>query len=279
MTLSLVFIIFKIINKCNSVIYFQIKLSELFTKLYKTLILYRQVVLSYVLTKNNIIRIFSYFNIIGTESLSIVLLTACFMGMLLSFQIAKELISIKAIYLIGYMITTTLVREIAPVLTAVILAGRIGAAFTAELATMMITEQISVLYTLNIDPIVYVVGPRIYACICILPILNMFSILTSIFSSIFLTYILYDVQPNIFVDSVEISFVSKDLIYSCIKSIVFGLVIALISCSWGLSTTGGSKEVGKSTTSAVVTILLLIFSLDFCLSYYMFSSSINIINF
>lgn len=259
-------------------IYLQVKLSEWFIKLYNALVLYVQVLFAFLFLTDQVKRIWMYIRIVGVESLSIVLLTAYCMGMLLSFQITKELISIKAICLVGSMVTTTLVREISPMLTAIILTGRIGSAFTAELATMIITEQINVLYILNIDPVLYLVVPRVCACVCMLPLLNVFSVLTSVFSSILVAYILYDVEPYIFLNAVFLSLFTTDLICSCSKAVVFGCVISIVSCSWGLSSLGSSKKVGESTTSAVVTILLFIFSFNFILSYFMFSSTSSVIS-
>lgn len=97
--------------------------------------------------------------------------------------------------------TRIFIRELSPVLTAIIVAVRVRASFTAELATMTITQQISVLYTLSIDPIIYLIIPRFYACICILSILNFFAMLTSLFTSIFVSYLLYNIQLCLFLDS------------------------------------------------------------------------------
>lgn len=214
--------------------------------------------------------------IMGIGSLAIVLLTASFVGMVFTFQVAKEFNALNATHLVGSVLTITFVRELAPVLTSVIIAGRIGSAFTAEIATMQVTEQIDVLFILNTDPFYYLVVPRVYACVLMLPILNIFALATSIASSILIGLVLYNIPVAVFLMSSRISLL--DLSFSILKAIIFGFIIGIVSCSWGLSTTGGSKNVGKSTTSSVVTILIFIFIVDFLLSYLMFHTASGIVS-
>ena len=230
---------------------------------------------SVYISKKNIYDLLQQVQIMGIGSLSIVLLTACFIGMVFTFQVAKEFTALNATHLVGSVLTITFVRELAPVLTGVIVAGRIGSAFTAEIATMKVTDQIDVLFILNTDPFYYLVIPRVYACILMLPILNIFALATSISSSILIGFILYNIPVSVFLTSSNISLL--DLVYSLFKAIVFGFIIGVISCSWGLSTTGGAKNVGKSTTSSVVTILVVIFIIDFILSYCMFNMAHSIL--
>nr|YP_009314050.1 Hypothetical protein ycf63 [Izziella formosana]SCW22304.1 Hypothetical protein ycf63 [Izziella formosana] len=213
----------------------------------------------------------------GVGSLVIVLLTSCFVGMIFTFQVARELTYLNAVDLVGSILTITFLRELAPVLTAVIVTGRIGSAYTAEIASMQITNQIDVLYILRVDPIDYLVRPRVLACIFMLPILNLISLFTSIASSIFLAAILYNIAPTVFIASSYSSIDVLDLTYSFLKTFVFGLIIGVTSCTWGLTTQGGSINVGRSTTSSVVTILLTILLVDFCLSLIMFHNAHSLV--
>nr|YP_009393657.1 hypothetical protein [Caloglossa beccarii]ARW62219.1 hypothetical protein [Caloglossa beccarii] len=206
------------------------------------------------------------------SSLLVVIITAFFMGLVFSLQIVKEFIYLNAINLVGSIITLAFLRELSPVLTSIILIGKIGSYFTAELGTMVITEQIEILYILGINPINYLIIPRIISFIVILPIFNLISFITSICSSCFICFCLYNVDANLFFDSILSSLSFIDIIKSCLKVIVFGFFISIISCVWGLTTQGGSKGVGISTTSAVVTSLLIVCMLDFILSYFLFNS-------
>lgn len=210
--------------------------------------------------------------ILYSSSLLIILITAFFMGLVFSLQIVKEFLYLNAINLVGSILTLAFLRELSPVLTAIILIGKIGSYFTAELGTMVITEQIEILYVLGINPITYLILPRVLSFFILLPILNLVSFITSVCSSSFICFWLYNVDSYTFFNSVlsVLSFI--DLLKSCFKAAIFGFFIAMISCIWGITTKGGSKGVGISTTSSVVTSLLTVCMLDFILSYYLFSS-------
>jgi len=210
---------------------------------------------------------------VGNNSLAIVLLTAFFVGMVFSFQIIKELLYLNATNFIGSILAISFIRELSPILTSIIIIGRIGSSFTAELASMYITEQIDALYILGINPIIYLVLPRLYACFFILPILNILSFATSLSSSAYLCFILYNIDPRLFFSSVLYTLSYVDILKSCLKSCIFAIVISVISCTWGLSKIPNTKAVGIVTTSSVVASLIVIFILDFILSYFMFNSA------
>lgn len=210
--------------------------------------------------------------LVGNNSLGIVLLTAFFVGMVFSFQIIKELLYLNASNFIGSILTISFIRELSPILTSIIIIGRVGSSFTSELASMQITDQIDALYLLGINPIMYLVLPRLYACILVLPFLNLLSFATSLSSSAYLCFILYSIDSRIFFSSALSSLFLLDIIKSCLKSCIFGIFISIISCAWGLSTISSSKGVGKSTTSSVVVSLIMILILNFILSYFMFNS-------
>ena len=211
--------------------------------------------------------------IVGPESLGVSIITACFIGIVFTLQVIKEFLYLDAVSFIGAILSLAFIRELSPVLIAVIISGRVGSSFTAELATMKVTEQIDALYLLNTDPIFYLVVPRLLACVLVLPCLNILFLLTSLSSSIFACYIFYNIHPFIFLHSSMAALSFIDFLKSTFKVIVFGIIISCVSCAWGLKTDGGSRSVGQSTTSSVVTSLLIIFIIDFFLTYILFNQT------
>ncbi len=210
---------------------------------------------------------------VGPKSLVIALITASFVGMVFTIQVAREFIHFGATTAVGGVLAISLTRELAPVLTAVVLAGRVGSAFAAEIGTMRVTEQIDALYILKTDPIDYLVTPRVIACALMLPVLTVLSLITGMIGGLFIADSLYDIPSSVFLDSVQNFLKIWDLVSSTIKSAIFGALIGIIGCSWGLTTTGGAKGVGQSTTTAVVTSLLTIFIANFFLSWLMFQGT------
>lgn len=210
---------------------------------------------------------------VGPESLLIALLTASFVGMVFTIQVTREFLNFGAGTAVGGVLGLTLARELAPVLTAVILAGRVGSAFAAEIGTMKVTEQIDALQILKTDPIDYLVIPRVVACALMLPVLNLLSFITGMTGGLLIATNLYGISQSVFVTSAQNFLGVWDLVTSLIKAFVFGILIAVIGTSWGLTTTGGAKGVGQSTTTAVVTALLAIFIFNFFLSWLMFQGT------
>lgn len=207
---------------------------------------------------------------VGVESLLIVLLTAVVISGVFTIQVAREFINFGASSLIGGVLAIALCRELTPVVTAVIMAGRVGSAFAAELGTMKVTEQIDALQILRTDPVDYLVLPRLLACSLMLPMLTMISLITGLIGGMFICRYVYNIAPNQFLESAQVFLEPWDLVACTIKAGVFGSLIAVIGSNWGLSTTGGAKGVGRATTDAVVTALLSIFIGNFFLSWLLF---------
>ena len=208
--------------------------------------------------------------IVGPDSLSIALITAAFVGMVFTIQVAREFLNFGAVQAIGGVLALALSRELAPVLTAVVLAARVGSAFAAEIGTMKVTEQIDALYVLRSDPIDYLVIPRMIACCAMLPLLTIISLVTGLIGGVFVSATIYNVSQATFIESIQSFMQIWDLISALIKAVIFGALIAIIGCNWGLTTTGGAKGVGQSTTTAVVMALIAIFISNFFLSWLMF---------
>ncbi|MEH2059743.1 MAG: MlaE family lipid ABC transporter permease subunit [Nostoc sp.] len=210
---------------------------------------------------------------VGPDSLFIALLTAIFVGAVFTIQVAREFINFGAGNIIGGVLSIALTRELAPVLTAVVLAGRVGSAFAAEIGTMRVSEQIDAMLMLRTDPIDYLVIPRVLACCLMLPILTLLSLLTGMFGGFMVAINIYNLSDTVFLDSARNFLGIWDIFSAMIKACCFGILIAVIGCSWGLTTTGGAKGVGQSTTTAVVTALMIIFVSNFFLSWLMFQGT------
>ncbi len=211
--------------------------------------------------------------VVGTESVLISVITAITIGMVFTIQVSREFISFGASSTIGGVLALALTRELAPVLTAVIIAGRVGSAFAAEVGTMRVTEQIDALEMLRTDPIDYLVTPRFIACVVMLPILTIIGDITGLAGGLFITTSVYKLSTTIYLESAQRFLGSWDLISAMIKAAIFGGLIALIGSNWGLTTTGGARGVGRSTTQAVVAALLTIFIVNFLLSAVMFQGA------
>jgi phospholipid/cholesterol/gamma-HCH transport system permease protein len=208
--------------------------------------------------------------IVGPESMLVALLTATFVGMVFTIQVSREFISFGLANTVGGVLALALTRELGPVLTAVILTGRVCSAFAAEIGTMRVTEQIDALQMLSTDPVDYLVVPRLIACCIMLPVLTIFSLMAGLGGGLAVASSLYGIPTGVFLDSVQAFLDLWDICDAMLKAMVFGAIIAIIGSSWGLTTAGGAKGVGQSTTAAVVTTLVAIFIANFFLSWVLF---------
>jgi phospholipid/cholesterol/gamma-HCH transport system permease protein len=248
-------------------------MSLWFKRLVAAIFLGGQVIVHILKGKFNYANIVEQMALVGPESLLIALLTSTTIGMVFTIQVAREFINIGAGQVVGGVLALSLTRELAPVLTAVVLAGRVGSAFAAELGTMKVSEQIDALYILKTDPVDYLVIPRVVACCVMLPLLTILSIVTGMLGGLLIATSIFGMPGRVFIDSARNFLDAWDICSAPIKAICFGALIAIIGCNWGLTTTGGAKGVGQSTTTAVVTSLLAIFISNFFLSWVMFQGT------
>jgi phospholipid/cholesterol/gamma-HCH transport system permease protein len=174
---------------------------------------------------------------------------------------------------VGGILAIALARELSPIMVAVVIAGRVGSAYAAEIGTMQVTEQIDALYMLKTDPVEYLVVPRVLACCIMVPMLTILALVVGLSGGIVIAQGIYGIADSVFLDSIKAFLTIKDVFTGPIKGLVFGALIAIIGCNWGITTSGGAKGVGKSTTAAVVTSLLAIFISDFFLSWLMFQGT------
>lgn len=206
----------------------------------------------------------------GIQSLPIVIISSASMGLVTVFQAEFQGRGIiPELYISTALVKATL-QELAPLLTGLMLSGRIGAAMSAELGTMKVTEQIDSLSVMAINPYRYLVLPRLFATILVTPLLTIISIASSIIAGYFLAVTTMNILPVTFIQGMKINFSPVDLFGGLAKATVFGLIIGLSGTYNGFHAEGGAKGVGKATTYAVVTASLLILIADYIVARLIF---------
>jgi phospholipid/cholesterol/gamma-HCH transport system permease protein len=208
----------------------------------------------------------------GPGSFLIVLITGLAAGTVFNIQVAAELSKQGANAAIGGLLALGLSREIAPLLTATLLTGKVATAYAAQLGTMKVTEQIDAITMLRTDPVEYLVVPRVLAMVVMSPVQCLLFFWVAIWSGQMSSTMLYSVPPAVFWNSVRTWMEPDDLPSMLLKALVFGLLIAVLACGWGLTTRGGPKEVGTSTTGAVVMILVTVALVDVVLTQVLFGT-------
>ncbi len=206
----------------------------------------------------------------GPASFLIVLITGISAGTVFNIQVAAELSRQGLGSEVGGLLAIGLAREIAPLLTATLLTGKVATAYAAQLGTMKVTEQIDAITMLKTDPVEYLVVPRVVAMVVMAPLQCLLFFAVALWSGQISSTAFYSIPPNVFWTSVKGWIILSDLPFMLIKAIVFGLQIAVIACGWGLTTKGGAKEVGTSTTGAVVMTLLTVSLMDVLLTKILF---------
>jgi phospholipid/cholesterol/gamma-HCH transport system permease protein len=205
-------------------------------------------------------------DLIGVGSLPIVLLTGFFTGGVLILQTYPTFEYYSLQDQAGKSVATSLIRELGPVLTALMVSGRIGSAISAELGSMVVSQQIDAMRALGTDPNRKLVAPRIVALIFMLPLLTVAADIFGIIGGGLVASGIFNLDYNSYVTSVRFGITTQDLIGGVIKPIFFGLIIGSIACYKGLSTTGGTVGVGRSTTNSVVLSSIVVIIFDFFLS-------------
>ena len=200
--------------------------------------------------------------IMGVQSLPIVFVTASLAGIVTSQQGGYQLISSSPRYVLGTLVVQSVVLELGPLLTAIVLVGRVGARITAELGTMVVSEQIDAFKSLGRDPVAILVAPRVIAGIITMPLLVGFADVVGIAAGMLMADLDAGLGPETFLYGARLFWHSWDLFYGFSKAIVFGFVIPLISVHMGLRTKGGAEGVGLQTTQAVMFMILTILILD-----------------
>lgn len=219
----------------------------------------------------NLASIFRQMNIVGVGTLPIAMLVALFVGMVLSVQTGSELALYGTQEAIGAIVGLSMVKELGPVMTSLLVAGRVGSSMAAEIGAMQVYEEIDALKTLEINPVRYLAMPRLIACLFAVPALVAFAMVVGIIGG----GIVADINPKIdvpfsvYYDNMTRALNYKEISKGLFKSMVFGGIIAHVGCYVGFKTTGGARGIGESTTRAVVLSFLLIMIANYLLTRFM----------
>lgn len=212
---------------------------------------------------------------IGVSSLGIVILTGLFTGMVLALQASIEMARFGATIYIGRVVGASAVRELGPVLTALMVTGRAGSGMAAQIGAMEVTEQIDALDTMGVDPVRKLVVPRVLAALLVLPLLTLIADVIAVLGGLLIAVVKLDLTVDLYLRGVYITlaetgfvlrYVPIDLLAGLLKPVAFGGITALTSCYYGLRTSGGTEGVGRATTQAVVTSSVLILAADYFLT-------------
>lgn len=207
--------------------------------------------------------------VIGVDSLPIVIITVAFSGAVLSLYMSQIVVRWGIGSFTGAVVGLSIVREIGPVLTAVVVAARAGSAIGAELGSMKVTEQIDALRSLAVSPIQYLVVPRLLAGILMLPVLAVFADVVGVAAG-YMVAVVNGVASGGFLSSLKSQVLTYDVMMGLLKTVFFAIVIVIVGSQQGLQTTGGATGVGRSTTNSVVISIVIIYILNFLLAYVMF---------
>jgi phospholipid/cholesterol/gamma-HCH transport system permease protein len=214
--------------------------------------------------------IFKQMEFIGVNSISVVVITGIFTGMVLALQSYHGFRKFGAEGLVGTTVALSMTRELGPVLTSLMVTGRAGSAMAAELGTMRVTEQIDALIVMALNPIKYLVAPRVFASFLMLPILTVVSDFVGILGGYLIAVKLLGVNEGAFINKMVKYVELEDIYNGLIKAAFFGIILSVISCYKGFYTKGGAEGVGRATTEAVVVSSVTILISDYVLTSLMF---------
>ena len=206
---------------------------------------------------------------IGARSSTIVLLTALFTGMVLALQTGIALARFGAKPYVGAVVGLSLARELGPVLTALMVGGRVGAGITAEIGAMQVTEQVDAIRSMGADPVQKLALPRVLAATFALPLLTVLADVLGVLGGLVLAWSQFGIDPNFYLQTISNTVNIEDLFSGVLKTFVFGWLIAMVGCSTALQTTGGTVGVGRATTRTVVAASIGVLVTDFFLTQLM----------
>jgi phospholipid/cholesterol/gamma-HCH transport system permease protein len=217
---------------------------------------------------------------IGVKSLGIVLLTGFFTGMVLALQSSVQLKTFGATMYIGNLVAASMIRELGPVLAGLMVAGRVGSGIAAQLGSMRVTEQIDALNTLGTDPIKKLVTPRVLAALIMLPVLTVINDFVGIIGGNVIASLVVGLPSSQYWRTVwdaiagggfTLRYIPNDFVMGLTKPFVFGGIISITACYFGLGTTGGTEGVGQSTTRSVVMSSIMILIIDYFITQVLLS--------
>ncbi|PKL76584.1 MAG: hypothetical protein CVV27_09525 [Candidatus Melainabacteria bacterium HGW-Melainabacteria-1] len=208
---------------------------------------------------------------IGTDSLPIALVTALAVGMVFCLQISDVMVKYGSSGVIGGVTAMSLSRELAPIFTSVVVAGRVGAAITAEIGSMKVTEQLDALTAMAVPPMYYLLLPRMLSALVMLPLLTVLALGVGLVGATIVGVAMNGLILSAFVDSIRSLLYPEDVVKALIKAAFFGLLISTIACFHGVRTGQGAQGVGEATTKSVVHSLISIFISNYFLSFLLFN--------
>lgn len=212
--------------------------------------------------------VFQAMEFLGNKSFGIILISGFFIGAVFTLQIGSVFAIFGAEGMMGAATGKALTREMSPLMTGFLLAGRGGAAITAEIATMRVNEQIDAMESMGVDPVSYLVAPRLIAAILMTPILTgIFNVIGQL-GSLTIGVLVFDVDLGSYFDKLVNIVRPQDILAGLEKAVGFGAVIAIVSCWFGIRASGGAKGVGQATTNSVVVGLLMLLCLDYIITYF-----------
>jgi phospholipid/cholesterol/gamma-HCH transport system permease protein len=211
----------------------------------------------------NFRRIISHLYLDGIKSIPVIFLMSVFTGGVLAMQSYYGLQRFGAEVFTGSLVGVSLTKELIPVLTGLMLAGRVSASYSAEIGTMVVTEQVDALFTFGINPVKYLVSPRVVALLIMTPLLTLFGDFMAIMGGRLVAALVVNQNPNLFDSQLFVALEIWDILSGMVKAISFGLTVAVIGSYFGLKTEGGAKGVGRATTTAVVVASVIILISDF----------------
>ncbi len=203
---------------------------------------------------------------IGVDSLGIVCLVVFFVGLVIAMQTSYEMLKMGTEMYVGRVVGLTILRELGPLIATIVLGGRCGAAIAAEIGTMKVNEEVEALRIMGIDPVRFLVAPRVLAFTLMAPVLAVISDYIGILGGFILGITSLHLTPSQYLDTMFNGLVMKDFVSGIVKSAVFGLLVGSIACHFGYQTEGGAEAVGRSTTLTVVTSIIMIILADAALT-------------
>lgn len=210
---------------------------------------------------------------VGYNSVPIVTVIALFIGIILALQAAYQLKKVGALIYVADLVSVSLTRELAPILTAIIVAGRSGSAFAAEIGSMKAAEEIDALVTMGINPVRFLVVPKLLALLIMLPALTVLADFIGILGGFLLAVTELEIHPYNYFQQTLNALVMKDIVTGLIKAMAFSVIITIVGAYHGFRVEGGAEEVGRRTTASVVTsiFLVIVFDLFFTTMFYFFT--------
>ena len=198
----------------------------------------------------------------GVRSVPIVLLIGCLAGIILSLETGVQLKRFGQVHVVAGLVALSMARSLGPLLTAIVVTGRVGAAYTAELGTMKVSEEILALEVMAINPVGYLVAPRFLALLVVLPCLTLFADVLGLIGGFFIGTTVYQLSPAVYIHTTQSWLMFGDIMTGLLKSVVFAVIIGMVGCYRALVVEGGPEGVGQATMVSVVTTIVLVIVAD-----------------